>query len=356
MKNTKKAAMAFGVAAMAAMMSFTAPAAEKIEGITLEIDSSIYAGESGSEVEVILDDDNCYVDTVTVTNEPDVWEEDDKPKLKVVILANDGYAFMSGFGKDEVALDEDSGKVTSVSRSASRITVNITLTELYYSDDYDDDYYDLDVYDLGWDGAGSGYAYWEGTDYAKRYEVRLYRDGEEASKVLSTEDTTYDFSSYFTKGGDYSFKARAVRNSNNTSSWSTSDEWEVSDSEAAEIRKNAKTTVSSGAQKPAGSTDGAWLKDSVGYWWCNPDKTYPAAKWKAINGEWYYFNAAGYCVMNEWVQTDGLWYYCGPSGAMAYGWVETNGKWYFCGSTGAMLVNSMTPDHHYVGGDGVWIN
>lgn len=331
MRNIKKTAMILGISSMTAMMSLTSLATEKIEGITMEIDSSIYAGESGSEVEVFLDDDECYVDSVTVTNEPDEWEEDDKPKLKIIIYAEDGYTFASGFSKDDVALDDEEGTVTSVSRSSTKLTVNVTLPELYYGDDYDEDY-DLDVYELEWDDAGDGSAYWEGSDYAKRYELKLYRDGEQIGSTYTTENTTYDFSAYFTTGGDYTFKARAVRNSNNTSGWSTSDSWSVSDSEAAEIRRNSKGA----AQVYSGVTSGAWLHDDTGYWWCNPDKSYPVSMWKQINGSWYYFNEAGYCVMNQWVKTNEIWYYCGESGAM--------------------LINAVTPDGYYVGGDGAWIH
>lgn len=338
MKNVKKAAMALGISSMAALMSFPALASEKIEDITLEIESYIYAGESGSDVDVILDNDGCYVDSVTVTNEPDEWEEDDKPKLKIILMTEDDYTFASGLGKDDVALDEDTGTVTSVSRSSStKLTINVTLTELYYSDDYEDEDYDLDVYELVWDQAGGGYGYWEGTDYAKRYDVRLFRDGEAVTSTLSTEKNTYNFSQYFTKGGSYTFKARAVRNSNNTSSWKESEEWDVSDEEAAEIRGNAQTSstsqVSSGSG--AGVTEGAWLKDTIGYWWCNPDRTYPVEEWKYINGAWYYFNEAGYCVMNQWV--------------------STAGKWYYCGESGAMLVSQMIDGQYYVNKDGEWV-
>ena len=85
----------------------------------------------------------------------------------------------------------------------------------------------------------------------------------------------------------------------------------------------------------AGVTEGAWLKDDIGYWWCNPNKTYPAATWKLINGTWYYFNQAGYRLENQWQLTDG--------------------KWYYCGANGAMLANAMTPDNYYVGADGAWV-
>ena len=94
---------------------------------------------------------------------------------------------------------------------------------------------------------------------------------------------------------------------------------------------------------PAGSagsavspTEGAWLKDAVGYWWCNPDKTYPVNSWKLIGGKWYYFNEHGYCMENAWILTDNQYYYCGQDGAM--------------------LTDTVTPDGYYVDGNGVWVS
>lgn len=331
MRNLKKTAMVLGVCAMTAMMSFPVLASEKIEDITLEIESSIYAGESGSDVEVIVDNEGCYVDSVTVTNEPDEWEEDDKPKIRIILKTEDDYIFASGLGKDDVALDEDEGTVTSVSRTSTKLTINVTLAELYYSDDYDDEDYDLDVYELMWDGAGGGYAYWEGTDYSKYYEVRLLRDGDVVTSVFKTESNTYNFAAHFTKGGSYTFEVRAVRNSNNTSRWKESDELDVTNEEAANIKGNAPAVT----QTSGGTAEGAWLRDGIGWWWCNPDRTYPVNEWKNINGAWYYFNEAGYCAMNQWV--------------------KSAEKWYYCGDSGAMLTSQMIDGKYYVNKDGVWV-
>jgi len=37
------------------------------------------------------------------------------------------------------------------------------------------------------------------------------------------------------------------------------------------------------------------------------------------------------------------------------GWVQTNGIWYYCGPDGDMWVNRRTPDGYWVDGNGVWI-
>lgn len=335
MRRGKRLSAAIGVVALAALFAMPAQAAEKIEDLTMEIDSRITAGDSGTDVDVNVDTEGCYVDSVTAVNEPEEWEENDRPRLKIVFGAEDDYSFASGLGKDEVALDEDEGTVTSVSRSGSKkLTVYVTLPEVEWDEDEYEDY-DLDVYELSWDAADGGIAYWDESDYAKKYEVRLYRDGTLISAVLTTETGSYNFSSYFTQAGDYVFEVRGVRNSSDKGSWKESESRYVDGNEAAEIRKNAPSTMTNGDETGVSPTEGAWLKDGKGYWWCNPDKSYPVNTWKKISGVWYYFDAAGYMEANKWILS--------------------NNKWYYVGADGAMLTNSPTPDGYSVDGDGVWI-
>lgn len=74
------------------------------------------------------------------------------------------------------------------------------------------------------------------------YEVRLYRDGSSISSAISTTDTSYNFASYFTGSGDYTFKVRAIYNSSNKGDWEESDELSVSSSEARDIRDNGRSS------------------------------------------------------------------------------------------------------------------
>ena len=199
MRILKNAAACLLTAALAAMLPFSASAAtgNKISSISLRIDSEIVAGDSGSDVDV--------------TNEPrDEWEDGDKPKLKVTLTAAEDYYFpTSGLTKSDVSLSGDDGTVTSVSRSSSdTFRVYITLEALDDDDDDDSDY-ELDVDGLEWDES-DGTAYWNDGEDAKRYEVRLYRGDSTASSILSTSDTSYDFSSYFTQSGTYTFRVRGV--------------------------------------------------------------------------------------------------------------------------------------------------
>lgn len=308
-------------------MTALAATGTSISSVSLYISSEIEAGESGGDVTVTSSSSKFSINDTEVTNEPDgEWKNGNKPKLKVTLEAEDDYYFDSGFSKSSVSLSGSDGTVSSVSRSSSKLIVYITLDAL--EDDEDD--HELAVSNLEWD-EGNGTASWDECEDANKYEVRLYRGSNAVTSVLTTTYTSYDFASYITNSGDYSFKVRGVYNSSNKGSWEESDSWYVSSNEAEEI----SSASSSGVSGPGSSTGtGAWLKDSTGWWYCNADRSYTVSNWQYIDDCWYYFNQSGYMVT---------------------GWVNWNSKWYYCGESGAMLTSTTTPDGYNVGSGGAWI-
>jgi hypothetical protein len=324
-----KRCAAFMTAVVLAAVPMTALAATgtSISSVSLYISSEIEAGESGGDVTVTSSSSKFSINDTEVTNEPDgEWKNGNKPKLKVTLEAEGDYYFDSGFSKSSVSLSGSDGTVSSVSRSSSKLIVYITLDAL--EDDEDD--HELAVSNLEWD-EGNGTASWDECEDANKYEVRLYRGSNAVTSVLTTTYTSYDFASYITNSGDYSFKVRGVYNSSNKGSWEESDSWYVSSNEAEEI----SSASSSGVSGPGSSTGtGAWLKDSTGWWYCNADRSYTVSNWQYIDDCWYYFNQSGYMVT---------------------GWVNWNSKWYYCGESGAMLTSTTTPDGYNVGSGGAWI-
>ena len=158
---------------MTALLAFPAMASEKIEEVTIDI-NAVLTDSDNLEVEADVSDDGCYVDEISITNEPNGdWNDDTKPKVKITIGAESDYAFSSGLSKSDVYLGNDEQKVTSVTRSTSKLYVYVTLQQISDIDsEYDDEDYDLDVYDLSWDDSYGGVAYWEGTEYAKKYQTK----------------------------------------------------------------------------------------------------------------------------------------------------------------------------------------
>jgi len=324
-----KRSAAFITAAILSVIPITALAATgtQISSVSLYIASEIEAGESGSDVSVTSSSSRFSINDVEVTNIPDEeWKDGNKPKLKVTLEAEGDYYFASGFSKSSVSLSGSDGTVSSVSRSSSKLIVYITLDAL--EDDESD--HELAVSNLEWD-EGNGTGFWDECEDANKYEVRLYRGSNAVTSVLTTTNTSYDFSSYMTNSGNYSFKVRGVYNSSNKGSWEESDSWYVSSDVAEEISSKSSSSVSGPGSSPG---TGAWLKDSTGWWYCNADKSYTVSNWQYIDDCWYYFNGSGYMVT---------------------GWVNWNSIWYYCGEGGAMLINTTTPDGFEVGSDGAWI-
>lgn len=372
MKKLKSLYLWLTTLILVGVMVFPVLAATKtISNIKLSVESETYAEEEWCYVSANVSTTGCYIDDddVSFTNVPSVgyWDEGDCPQIKIIVHAEDDYQFASGFNEDHITYS-GLGEITSVSRSKSKLIIRLTLPEVDYSDEYYEEIdFSLNVKGVNWDKE-DGEGYWSKNSSADSYEVKLYRDDELIMKPKGTTNRRYDFSSYFTKKGVYIFKVRALDENGTYGAWVSSGKWTVTASKASSI---------SGNMVSSSTTGGEWLKNSVGWWWCNSDRSYPVSTWKQINGEWYYFNSSGYCIQNGWVQTNGKWYYCRSGGEMLVSswrqingkwyymnesgvcvqnsWVHSNGKWYYCGANGDMLTNSRTPDGYWVDANGVWV-
>lgn len=388
MKKIRKIAATVLAMVMAFSASMTAMAAEytTVDDISFSITHDIEIDGYDCEVYVHETSNEYEVDSVKVTNEPDlVWEDGDKPKITIVLWVSDEekYRFASGLKKADIGLSEEEGKVTSVSRgdSGRKLTIKVELPKLERAEGFYEAALAIEDIDLD---ESSGIGYWEENEYANRYELRFFRNGSYIAGPFKTTNTEYDFSKYFTRRGTYTFKVRGIRTNTIAGDWCESDEVDVDSEDAADIREyggygntysgnsptansgnnsgstqNTQTTQNtSGPGSKAEPSKGSWFQNEYGWWWCNPDRTYPANAWKEINGAWYYFNQAGYCVMNTWIKSqDGsTWYFCGDTGAMVTNvWVMSGSNWYYCGPDGAMWTSRRTPDGYYVDSNGAWI-
>lgn len=109
--------------------------------------------------------------------------------------------------------------------------------------------------------------------------------------------------------------------------------------------KCAEAIASGVLGKEVSHMEGKWIKDSVGWWWKNPDGSYPKSCWKLINGDYYYFNNKGYAACNQWLDYNGNWYYLKSDCRMAKGWQKLGGIYYYFNENlnafpiGAMVYN-----------------
>lgn len=75
---------------------------------------------------------------------------------------------------------------------------------------------------------------------------------------------------------------------------------------------------------PQNSNTGQWVKHAKGWWWKNPDGTWPASTWKKIGGKWYWFNSEGYAAQDCCLKISGKWYVFDWTCAMMTGSVPLN--------------------------------
>lgn len=98
--------------------------------------------------------------------------------------------------------------------------------------------------------------------------------------------------------------------------------------------------VIAAGREAQGPGAGSWIQDSTGWWFRNPDGSYPSSQWHRLKDRWYYFDENGY-MKTGLTQVDGVWYYLGDDGAMAVNsTIELNGITYTFGEDGAAVVTS----------------
>lgn len=301
-------------AVMTLSTGFTAWAADKkidTVKLTFSYDKTPESGDDIGDINVRAGSSGFEVESAEYTNleDQEVWTVGDVPEVKIELSAKDGYRF----------------SYTSKSHfSLSGCNADFKKAKIYDDGSYIEVYAELKriggklegASDLDWEDTT---AVWNEIEGAKSYDVKLLRD-EKTVTTVSTTGTSFNFSGYFNKEGDYTFRVRAIsRYNSKTGEWSE-------DSSSFYVDEDELGTY-------GGS--GHWVQNGTGWWYSYDTGGYPASCWKQINGAWYYFNSAGY-ILTGWQKLDKTWYYLNPSGAMTTGWQAVNGQWYYMNGSGEM--------------------
>ena len=128
---------------------------------------------------------------------------------------------------------------------------------------------------------------------------------------------------------------------------------------AASDEDRAPTASSQSEEPPTMSAPdetgrGAWVRDSVGWWWRRADGTYPHSQWVGIGGSRYYFYESGY-MATGWFRDGADWFFLAPSGALVGGWLKDGGSWYYLDPTSGVMRTGLTPVNgtwYYLGDSG----
>ncbi|MGI5959381.1 MAG: hypothetical protein ACOX60_08205 [Massiliimalia sp.] len=123
------------------------------------------------------------------------------------------------------------------------------------------------------------------------------------------------------------------------------------------LKQSSGGSVSVPTPQPT-PTDTNWVAGQGGWWYQNPDGTYPASEWKYLDSgkgykAWYWFNPTGYITFG-WQKVGNTWYYMNASGEMQTGWQFIHNQWYYLNNNGAMEMGWVQDDHkwYYMNPDG----
>ncbi|WP_195415301.1 serine hydrolase [Enterocloster citroniae] len=120
---------------------------------------------------------------------------------------------------------------------------------------------------------------------------------------------------------------------------------------------NNTGTNSTGNSGPGTAAGQGWVQDATGWYYVKDNGSKAVNEWLTLDGVSYWIDSNSY-MAKGWRQINGIWYFLRSNGAMAKNqWekVDENGLWFYLGPDGAMLTNTTTPDGHYVGSDGAWV-
>lgn len=295
-----------------ALAPATAFAREKITQVSLSFSMDT---ETWSDLNVECGEEGYEVRSVDLF--PDGTSTSSYPYAVIILDAEDDYYF-SSIKRKYFELEGEGAAFQEAARSNSNstMTVSVRLKNLGEGEMEEP---------TGLTWTDTGIAVWDKVIGAGNYSVRLRRDGEAvgSASAPTTKNTIYNLSTKITRPGNYTFQLRAngLYKKTKSSDWVTSPTLTVDEEKLAYIMEHAATD--SGIQ-------GQWFQDAVGSWYQYATGEIPKNQWREIDDAWYYFNEAGYMVTDQWVDR------------------------YYLGSNGKMLVNTTTPDGHYVDENGAW--
>lgn len=316
-------------ALLAGMSSIAAYAASPVTSLSLEVESDIAVGAEYNidDVSIMTKSDKYVIGDMEFTNDGYEWEATDTPVVRVYVEANDGYYLSVKAANIKVKGAEYIGG-QKIDSKTMLLTLHLpSLAETIG-----------EIESAKWDSATV--ASWTPAYNAGVYEVRLYKDGKTVKTTQTTTATNGDFSGMMFRAGTYSFKVRAVNKvkSDKKSEWVESGDTYIDEATAARNRE-AYGNVSTGLNGPdeviTSQVKDGWNQDGIGWWYRNPDGSYPKESWLLAGDKWYFFNSSGY---------------------MQTGWILWKGDYYYCEDTnGHMLTSTITPDGYRVDSAGIWI-
>ncbi|MEF9939166.1 MAG: hypothetical protein RR768_03460 [Clostridium sp.] len=380
--NLKQWAIAAAVMATSLGMCLPVYAADKkIENVRVEIkgDEPLAGEDIGSVSATVVGSPHYSVSDCFFRNrDDDIWERGTVPVVRVELTADNEFYFGS-MSKKKIRVSGFHGeyKSSKVLDGGNVLQIDIKLRKVAGDlSDIEENYWDNKT------------AVWTEVDDADKYEVKLYR-GTRTVTTVTTTGGRYNFHSHMTSPGAYSFKVRAVSNSDSEkSAWT-----DVSE----DLYISANQVYTGGATNPGNNNGGpnsgnnggqnisgkGWNLNQYGWCYLQNDGTFAKNKWVCVDNNWFYLDATGFMAtglqsidgrvfylnpvsdgtkgaMKTGFQNigGGIYYFNsasdGTKGAMLTGYQNINGNWYFFDTAnGMMWANRTAPNGKIIDGAGV---
>lgn len=288
-------------------MGISMTAYASVSSISIEVENVINEGEDLQEPKIYVESGDCEITDIQWSKDVSKWKAGNKVTATLTLETEDSF---------KSSYNADSCRVTGANySSSSRIDENTMKVRLTYIPRAQ-----LGIPEkAGWSSSRKNTAVWEKVPFAPAYQLQLLRNGD-IVKTLTVTSNTADLSEFMTEEADYSYKVRAIGETDADRYYLLSGEYAESEDITLE---------------DLGQTDGEWKTYPDGEIYLRTDGTSPSAQWEKIGGDWYYFDSNGYKTTG-WQKVENAWYYLGQDGRMKTGWQETDGKWYFLGEDGRM--------------------
>lgn len=263
--------------------------------LTFSWDIAPKGGAQVGEIYASTSSKQFIVDGAAYIKQDDAWTFGEQPIVEVELSAASGYYF-PGSGRDRFTLSGCNAQYRSseVDLDGNAMILEVALSRLDGSLP--------DTVSISW---SENSAVWDEVVGASTYDIRLYRNSRLTASV-STEDTSYDFSSYLNLDGSYTFTVRAG------GVYSTQDSNWSAPSETKTITLTEAWNID----------NGSWQRNGNRWRYVYNNGAYPASTWRQIGDVWYYFDSNGYMVANCYVKsrTSELYYWINEEGVWDTQW------------------------------------
>lgn len=302
-----------------------------------------YSNEGDTESNVYISATSKYeiTDVNWALTDGDVFSIGGEPKIEIFLEAveypydynNDNdyyYRFLSGYSSSNVYVSN--GSFVSAKRNSEdslKLTIKLKPIKGTYNAPPN----------AVWEN-DRGMARWEPDNVLDSgyYDLILYRDGQTVTHIEKYKGNTYNFYSFMTKDGSYTYKVRTVPGTDKQSSYGKMSEYTESLAlEVTEQNRSSGTSVNNG-------TVGFVQQNNVWYFY-NPDGKMVRGNWAKWNGKWYYFDDYG-AMQTGFITVGDEQFYLSNNGDMMSGWLRSGDAYYYFNTTegsghfGAMCKNT----------------